>query len=128
MERPAERPRSEPQPAAPAPADADPAKLAAEKERADKAEARLSEQRKRVVELEKEHKGARGRLETEKRVFMVQKGEIELAQDRYAELKRRHDALRKDHEELLDAVRQAAREEVKTSGAEPPKAEGPSAA
>jgi hypothetical protein len=31
--------------------------------------------------------------------------------DRYAELKRRHDGLRKDHEELVDAVRQAAREE-----------------
>ncbi len=42
---------------------------------------------------------------------MVQKGELELAGDRYAELKRRHDALRKEHEELVEAVRQAAREE-----------------
>ena len=42
---------------------------------------------------------------------MVQKGELELANDRHAELRRRHDALRKDHDELLDAVRQAAQEE-----------------
>jgi hypothetical protein len=42
---------------------------------------------------------------------MVQKSELELAADRYAELKRRHDALRKDHDELVEAVRQAAREE-----------------
>ncbi len=41
----------------------------------------------------------------------MQKGELELAHDRYAELKRRHDALRKDHDELVEAVRQAAREE-----------------
>ncbi|HET9554401.1 MAG TPA: hypothetical protein VFP50_15670, partial [Anaeromyxobacteraceae bacterium] len=34
-----------------------------------------------------------------------------LSHDRYAELKRRHDLLRKEHEELIDAVRQAAREE-----------------
>ena len=53
----------------------------------------------------------RGRLETEKRVYMVQKGELELAADRYAELRRRHDALRKEHDELIEAVRQAAREE-----------------
>jgi hypothetical protein len=43
----------------------------------------------------------------------VQKGELELANDRYAELRRRHDALRKDHDELIEAVRQAAREEMR---------------
>ncbi|HYD42173.1 MAG TPA: hypothetical protein VEB43_15195 [Anaeromyxobacter sp.] len=89
----------------------DPAKLAEQTERADKAEARVGELRKRVAELERDLKGARGRLETEKRVFIVQKGELELAADRYAELRRRHDALRKDHDELVEAVRQAAREE-----------------
>ncbi len=105
-------------PAAPAPAAApaaapgvDPAKLAEQTDRADKAEARVGELRKRVAELERDLKGARGRLETEKRVFIVQKGELELAADRYAELRRRHDALRKDHDELVEAVRQAAREE-----------------
>ena len=77
----------------------------------DKAEARVGELRKRVAELERDLKAARGRLETEKRVFIVQKGELELAGDRYAELRRRHDALRKDHDELVEAVRQAAREE-----------------
>ena len=34
-----------------------------------------------------------------------------------AELKRRYDALRKEHEELIDAVRQAAREERKAQEA-----------
>ena len=89
----------------------DPARLEAERERADRAEARLGEARKRTAELEKDIKAVRGRLETEKRVYMVQKGEIELANDRHAELRRRYDALRKDHDELLDAVRQAAQEE-----------------
>jgi len=100
-----------PAPAPATPAGADPEKLAAEKERADKAESKLVEARKRVAEIEKDLKAVRGRLETEKRVYMVQKGELELANDRHAELRRRFDALRKDHEELLDAVRQAAREE-----------------
>jgi chromosome segregation ATPase len=94
----------------PAPAP-DEGALRAEKERADKAEAKLAEARKRVAELERDLKSVRGRLETEKRVYMVQKGELELAADRYAELRRRHDALRKDHDELVEAVRQAAREE-----------------
>ena len=48
---------------------------------------------------------------------MVQKGELDIAKDRYLELKRRHDALRKEHEELIDAVRQAAREERKAQEA-----------
>ncbi|HEX9308024.1 MAG TPA: hypothetical protein VF894_11080 [Anaeromyxobacter sp.] len=101
-------------PAAPPPppaAGVDEAKLAAEKERADRAEAKLADARKKLAEVEKDLKAARGRLETEKRVFVVQKGEIELAHDRYAELKRRYDGLRKDHDELVEAVRQAAREE-----------------
>ncbi len=111
----AEAPAPAPVPAAPPPPaavpGADPAKLQAEKERADKAEARVAELRKRVAELEHDVKGVRGRLETEKRVYIVQKGELELAADRYAELRRRHDALRKDHDELVEAVRQAARED-----------------
>lgn len=94
------------------------AQLAAEKERADKAEGRAAELRKRLGEVEKDLKAARGRLETERRVFVVQKGELELAHDRYAELKRRHDALRKDHDELVEAVRQAAREEKRLAAGE----------
>ncbi len=97
--------------AAPAAPSVDAEKLGAERDRADRAEAKLVEVRKRVAELEKDLKAVRGRLETEKRVYMVQKGELELAGDRYAELRRRHDALRKDHDELLDAVRQAAMED-----------------
>jgi predicted nucleic acid-binding Zn-ribbon protein len=109
-EAPAPAPAAPPPPPAAA-AGADPAKLQAEKERADKAEARATELRKRIAELERDLKGARGRLETEKRVYIVQKGELELAADRYAEMRRRHEALRKDHDELVEAVRQAAREE-----------------
>ncbi len=106
--QPKPEPPAAPPPAAPA---VGPEKLAAERERADRAEAKLAEARKRVVDLEKEVKTVRGRLETEKRVYMVQKGEMDLAADRYAELRRRYDGLRKDHEELLEAVRQAARED-----------------
>lgn len=115
-----ERARSRPVEAAPAPVPAvapvaspvaDDGRLATEKERADKAEAKLAEARKRIAELDHDLKAVRGRLETEKRVYMVQKGELGLAADRYAELRRRHDSLRKEHEELVEAVRQAAREE-----------------
>lgn len=107
-------PASAPAPEKPAPVAApvaDSGEVAVQRDRADKAEAKLAETRKRVADLEKDVKGLRGRLETERRVFMVQKSEIELAGDRYAELRRRFDGLRRDHEELLDAVRQAAKEE-----------------
>src|SRR5512137_1714217 len=97
--------------APPRPAGPDESQLRAEKERADKAEARLAEVRKKAADLEREVKAAKGRLETDRRVYMVQKGELDIAKDRYLELKRRYDALRKEHEELIDAVRQAAREE-----------------
>ncbi len=101
-----------------APAGVDPARLEAERERADRAEAKVVEARKRVAELEKDVKAVRGRLETEKRVYMVQKGELELANDRHAELRRRYDSLRRDHDELLDAVRQAAQEERRLAEAD----------
>jgi len=104
----AAEPLSPPSPAAP-----DEDQLRTEKERADKAEAKLAEVRKKAAELERDVKAAKGRLETDRRVYMVQKGELDIAKDRYLELKRRHDALRKEHEELIDAVRQAAREERK---------------
>jgi chromosome segregation ATPase len=85
--------------------------LATEKDRAEKAEARATELRKKLSEAEKELKVQKGRIETERRVYMVTKGELDLSQDRYTELKKRNDTLRKEHEELIDAVRQAAREE-----------------
>jgi chromosome segregation ATPase len=109
--------------AAPAAPGVDEQQLAAERDRADKAEAKLAEVRKKLAEVEKDLKGARGRIETEKRVYMVQKGELELANDRYTELRRRYDGLRKDHEELIEAVRQAAREEARLADA---RAEGTS--
>lgn len=112
-----DRKLAEPAPVAPTPPDVAElqarlgGELAAEKDRADKAEARGAELRKKLSEAEKELKVQKGRIETERRVYMVTKGELDLAQDRYAELKRRNDTLRKEHEELIDAVRQAAREE-----------------
>jgi chromosome segregation ATPase len=87
------------------------ARLAAETARADQGEARAAELRKKLSEVEKELKSTRGKVETDRRVFIVQKGELDLAHDRYAELKRRNDQLRREHEELIEAVRQAAREE-----------------
>jgi predicted nucleic acid-binding Zn-ribbon protein len=115
-------------PVTPAPA-AEPAveiaKLEAERERADRAEAKLVDARKRIADLEKDVKAVRGRLETEKRVYMVQRGELELAADRYAELRRRHDQLRRDHDELVEAVRQAAREDRRLTRAEEARATAP---
>jgi colicin import membrane protein len=86
-------------------------KVVAETDRADKAEARTTELKKKLADVEKELKASRGKVETDRRVFIVQKGELDLAHDRYAELKRRNDQLRREHEELIEAVRQAAREE-----------------
>jgi colicin import membrane protein len=106
---PAPVPKAEPHPDAEA--------VRAANERAEKAEAKATEARRKLAELEAEGKKFKGRLETERRVFMVQKGELDLANDRYAELRRRHDQLRRDHDELLDAVRQAAREDRKAAEA-----------
>jgi chromosome segregation ATPase len=112
-----DRKLAEPLPVAPVPPDVEELRtrlggeLAAEKARADQGEARALELRKKLSEVEKEVKVQKGRIETERRVYMVTKGELDLAQDRYAELKRRNDSLRKEHQELIDAVRQAAREE-----------------
>jgi len=115
--------------AVPAPAATDEGQLLAEKDRADKAEAKLAELRKKAGDLDRELKAARGRLETDRRVYMVQKGELDIAHDRHAELRRRYDAIRKEHEELIDAVRQAAREEKRAQeGAAPPTASPPAAA
>lgn len=106
-------------------------KLAGETDRADKAEARSTELKKKLPEVEKDLKASRGKVETDRRVFIVQKGELDLAHDRYAELKRRNDQLRREHEELIEAVRQAAREERQLSevkGAPPPAPAAPEAA
>jgi chromosome segregation ATPase len=125
--------RAEAAPPAPVPAPAPAAapdpeagveKTRLEAERADRAEAKLAEAKKRIAELEAETKKARGRLETERRVYVVQKGELDLAHDRYAELRRRHDALRKDYDELVEAVRQAAREERRSDGPAAPEQGG----
>jgi len=108
-------------PVAPEPArapSAGEATLQAEKDRADKAEAKVADVRKKLAAVEKDLKAARGRLETDRRVYMVQKGELDLAHDRIAELRRRYDGLRKEHEELIDAVRAAAREEQRRTDAE----------
>jgi len=116
-----------PAPEATAPAaEAEEARFRAEKDRADKAEAKLADSKKKLGEVEKDLKAARGRLETDRRVYMVQKGELDLAHDRIAELRRRYDALRKEHEELIDAVRQAAREEQRRAESGKP-AESPPA-
>ena len=115
--------------AAQAPAATDEGLLLAEKERADKADAKLAELRKKAGDFERDLKAARGRLETDRRVYMVQKGELDIAHDRQAELRRRYDALRKEHEELIDAVRQAAREEKRAQeGAVSPTDSPPAAA
>ncbi len=68
--------------------------------RAEKAERALSQARKRIQELEADIKKARGRLETDRRVFLVQKGEIDLSKDKYRSLEARHNSLILERDDL----------------------------
>lgn len=75
-----------------------------EKARLEKAEQGLAKATKRIEELEVEVKKARGRSETDRRVFVVQKGELELAKDKFRALEGRHNALVLERDELLKAL------------------------
>lgn len=75
-----------------------------EKARLEKAEQGLAKATKRIEELEVEVKKARGRSETDRRVFVVQKGELELAKDKFRALEGRHNGLMLERDELLKAL------------------------
>ena len=80
-----------PQPAAPAPAptrrfrelsDAD-------RERIQRLEQQSAKDRTRAIELERETKRLRGRMETQHRVYVVTKGELDLLKDKFKALEKR---------------------------------------
>jgi chromosome segregation ATPase len=75
-----------------------------EKQRAENAEKALAKARQRIEELEAEVKKARGRSETDRRVFLVQKSEAELARDKFRALESRFNALTLERDELAKAL------------------------
>jgi nitrogen fixation protein FixH len=71
-----------------------------ERARLDTAERHLTKAKQRIEELEAEAKKARGRTETDRRVFLVQKGELDLAKDRFRTLEARFNELVLERDEL----------------------------
>lgn len=61
----------------------------AEKERLDRAEHVATKERSRAAELDREVKRLKGRVETQNRVFLVTKGELELIKDKFKALEKR---------------------------------------
>lgn len=64
------------------------------------AEKGLKETRARMHELDEEVKRQKGRAETDRRVFLVQKKEIELAKDKFRALETKHNALIRERDEI----------------------------
>ncbi len=68
--------------------------------RLEAAEKALAESREKYRELDAELKRMRGRAETDRRVFLVQKGEIDLSKDKFRALEARHNQLTRERDEL----------------------------
>jgi chromosome segregation ATPase len=75
-----------------------------ERARLDSAEKGLAKAKGRLEELEAEVKRLKGRAETDRRVFIVQKGEIDLAKDRFRSLESRYNELVLERDELAKQV------------------------
>jgi len=75
-----------------------------EKARLDAAERNLTKAKQKIDELQEEVKRAKGRAETDKRVFLVQKGEVELLKDKYRGLESRYNSLALERDEMRKAV------------------------
>lgn len=71
-----------------------------ERARLDSAEKGLAKAKGRLEELEAEVKRLKGRAETDRRVFIVQKGELDLAKDRFRSLESRYNELVLERDEL----------------------------
>jgi chromosome segregation ATPase len=72
--------------------------------RAETAEKALSKAKQKMDELEAEVKKARGRSETDRRVFLVQKSEADVAKDKFRALEARHNAQSLERVELRKAL------------------------
>ncbi len=75
-----------------------------ERARLELAEKGLAKAKARLEELEAEVKRFKGRTETDRRVFIVQKGELDLARDRFRALESRHNELLLERDELAKQV------------------------
>ena len=74
-----------------------------EKARLDKAEQELARAKGKIEQLEGEVRKARGRSETDRRVFVVQKGELEVAKDKFRSLESRLNAALLERDEMKKA-------------------------
>lgn len=75
-----------------------------EKAKLEAAQRELAKTKKKLEETEHELRKARGRSETDRRVYTVQKGELELAKDRFRTLEARYNELMRDHDGVRNAL------------------------
>ena len=75
-----------------------------EVKRAEEAEKAAVQARKKVDEAHEEVKKVRARAETDRRVFLVQKGELDVAKDRFRAMEAKFNALFLESENLKKAV------------------------
>ncbi len=73
---------------------------AEEKARQDSAEKQLGKAREQLRSLDEEVKRLKGRAETDRRVFIVQKGELDVAKDKFRALEAKHSALTLERDDL----------------------------
>ena len=105
-----------------------------ERARLELAEKGLAKAKARLEELEAEVKRFKGRTETDRRVFIVQKGELDLARDRFRTLESRYNELVLERDELakqvwtLDKQMKALRPTADPVGPAEKKPEGPESA
>jgi hypothetical protein len=77
---------------------------AEEKARQENTERLLVSARRKVEELDNEVKRVRGRAETNNRVYLVAKGELEASRDRLRTLEEKHNALARENDVLRRAL------------------------
>jgi chromosome segregation ATPase len=75
-----------------------------ERARLDAAEKALAKFKVRAEEMEAEVKRLKGRSETDRRVFIVQKGELDLAKDRFRALESRFNEMVLERDDLAKQV------------------------
>jgi hypothetical protein len=88
----------------------------AEKERLDRAEHVASKERARAGELDREVRRLKGRVETQNRIFLVTKGELELLKDKFKALEKRLNRTLLERELLQRAVKELSAQTGKDAG------------
>jgi chromosome segregation ATPase len=75
-----------------------------EVKRAEEAEKAAAQAKRKVEDIQEEIKRVRARAETDRRVFLVQKSEVELAKDKFRSMEAKANALILERDELKKAV------------------------